>query len=61
MLKTRDRHGEICHKEREREWGGREREQKCLESKKEFQSPLEFLHLWVYRDVIGEEARACEL
>lgn len=28
---------------------------------REFQSPLEFLHLWVYRDVIVEEAHACEL
>jgi hypothetical protein len=35
MLKTRDRHREIYHKERERVDGGkRERAQKCLESKK---------------------------
>jgi hypothetical protein len=60
MLKTRDRHREIYHKEREREggWGGeRERRSVWNPRKKErgFQSPLEFLHLWVYRDVIGEK------
>jgi hypothetical protein len=48
MLKTRDRHREIYHKERERVDGGkRERAQKCLESKKE-RKKESFRVLWSF-------------